>query len=236
MATHEPADFVLCCVVLCCVVLCSVVLCCVVLCCVVLCCVVLCLQWRHAKVVQQLLDHLCTYDILYPKTAGSVIRSNPRVLMQHDTGTYKPTDCPQNTPTLGHTIFLSPPNRVPDECVQGAKQKYFQTAPSPRSQHNTTQHNTTQHNTTQHNTTQHNTTQHNTTQHNKIKNKNTAQNDTRKKPKTKQGMTQHNTTQRNTKGKQHNTTHNTYHIPIGRVNTAPTQAVKSTPPPPHVLC
>ena len=125
---------VLCCVVLCCVVLCCVVLRCVVLCCVVLCCFVLCLQWRHAKVVQQLLDHLCTYDILYPKTAGSVIRSNPRVLMQHDTGTYKPTDCPQNTPTLGHTIFLLPPNRVPDERVQGAKQKYFQTAPSPRPQ------------------------------------------------------------------------------------------------------
>ena len=125
---------VLCCVVLCCVVLCCVVLCCFVLCCVGLCCVVLCLQWRHAKVVQQLLDHLCTYDILYPKTAGSVIRSNPRVLMQHDTGTYKPADCPQNTPTLGHTIFLLPPNRVPDECVQGAKQKYFQTAPSPRPQ------------------------------------------------------------------------------------------------------
>ena len=149
------------CVVLCCVVLCCVVLCCFVLCCVGLCCVVLCLHRRHAKVVQQLLDHLCTYDILYPKTAGSVIRSNPRVLMQHDTGTYKPTDCPQNTPTLGHTIFLLPPNRVPDECFQGAKQKYFQTA----QQHNTTQHNTTQHNTTQHNTTQRNTTQHNTTQH-----------------------------------------------------------------------
>ena len=42
MATHEPADFLLCCVVLCCVVLCCVVLCCVVLCCFVLCCVVLC--------------------------------------------------------------------------------------------------------------------------------------------------------------------------------------------------
>ena len=141
--------------------------------------------------------------------------------MQHYTGTYKPTDCPQNSPTLGHTIFWSPPNRVPDECVQGAKQKYFQTAPSPRPQHNTTQHNTTQHN---------------TTRHNKKKNKNTAQNDTRKKPKTKQRMTQHNTTQRNTKGKQHNTTHNTYHVPIGRVNTAPTEPVKSIPPPPHVLC
>ena len=39
--------------------------------------------------MQQLLDHLCTYDILYPKTAGSVIHRTPRVIMQRDTGTYK---------------------------------------------------------------------------------------------------------------------------------------------------
>ena len=90
MATQEDGDFVLCCVVLCCVVLCCVVLCCVVLCCVVLCCVVLCCvvlccvvlccgseQWEHAKVVQQLLDHFWTYDTMYPKTAGSAVRSTP---------------------------------------------------------------------------------------------------------------------------------------------------------------